>query len=167
MLEHIRDAHYEIRLFLDIWIFFSKKVAYHKGEINEIEFYPENNMGTLSMFVLYSLISFVCSLIVFASASTFVGVNAFLYILPMYTWTNTIGLRIYFIQVVKMLFTVVVVFKICMSPKLLLDFWQSMTEIFSKVNLSRNTLEVIRNALLLLTYMNNSVNAFIYYWTSE
>ena len=124
-------------------------------------------MGTLSMFVLYSLISSVCSLIVFASASTFVGVNAFLYILPMYTWTKTIGLCISLIQVVKMLFTVVVVFTICMSPKLLLDFSQSMTEIFSRKKLSRNTLEVIRNALLILTYMNNSVNAFIYYWTSE
>ena len=79
------------------------------------------------------------------------------------------GLLISLLQVVKMLFAVVVIFTLSVSPSVLFDFWYSMTEIFSKVDVTARakTLEWIRNGLSIIAFINSSVNALIYYWTSE
>ena len=72
------------------------------------------------------------------------------------------------IQVVKMLVTVMVIFTVCIAPKLVFDFWYSISLIFGKEDLNGiRLLEGIRNFMVCLSAINNSVNAFIYYWTSE
>ena len=72
------------------------------------------------------------------------------------------------IQVVKMLVTFMVIFTVCIAPKLVFDFWYSMSLIFSKEDLNDfRLLEGIRNFMVCLSAINSSVNAFIYYWTSE
>ena len=72
------------------------------------------------------------------------------------------------IQVVKILVMVMVIFTVCIAPKLVFDFWYSMSVIFNKEDLNDlRLLEEIRNFMVCLSAINSSVNAFIYYWTSE
>ena len=70
-----------------------------------------------------------------------------------------------FIQVVKMLIVVVVIFTVCITPVVVFDFLTAKTSMITKtVNSDKY---MVNNVVLLLAYVNSCVNVFIYYLTSE
>ena len=78
----------------------------------------------------------------------------------------TLSDLISFMQVVKMLVVVMVVFTVCTVPRLLFNFWQSTVGILYNITISHEN-NAINFWLSLLSFVKSSVNAFIYYWSSE
>ena len=67
-----------------------------------------------------------------------------------------------------MLVTVVIAFIVCTVPSQLIDFWDSMDKMFFKIHGGNRAIANMTNTyLVLLTYVNSCVNAYIYYPMSE
>ena len=76
-------------------------------------------------------------------------------------------LHLFLFQVVEMLVAVIVIFILSWTPILLFDFFVAIGKIFKRAPGSSSTVHTARLWLELLSYVNSTVNAFIYYLTSQ